>query len=140
MKKHGFTIAFLILVIVIVVLCIHGIREDNKFRKNPPKPTIVVEKINTTPHIFFKYHEKIMMPNESVIYSKYIHYDEVGENKWLIKYEYVYIFQDDTREKSKAAYWFNRIAYLESHPKDAVDKKLIFSDNLPDPKIFIIQK
>jgi len=140
MKKHSFAIIVISMMVILVTLCIIGIRNDINIKKNPPKPTIIVKTINATPRLFFKYHENIMMKNESVIYNKYIHYDEVGENKWIIKYKYVYILQGDTREEMRASNWFSRDGYLKSHPMDAVDKKLIFSNNLPDTKIFNIKE
>jgi len=105
----------------------------------PVKPTILVSKINgITPRIFFTYNEKIMPLNDSKIFSDYINSKLPGEenNKYIRHYGYVYIIQYETKSQREAAYAFSRKNYLKSHPNDAVDKKVIFSDQLPSQEIF----
>jgi len=115
-----------------------GLIMDYQRNQKPAKPTITVEEINMTPQNFFRQNEDIMMPFESSIYRSY---SEKENDKWRTKYKYVYIISYETPEQRSEAARFSRKSYLASHPKDAVDKKLIFSDQPADPKIFnIIQK
>lgn len=122
-------------------LAITGSITNYQKNQKPAKPTVMIEEINMAPREFFKCNEDIMMPFESTIYQKYkdVPKGEKG-NKWTEKRRYVYIIQYNSKKQRKAAAEFSRKSYLDAHQGDAVDKKLIFSDQQADPKIFNIQE
>jgi len=128
------TIAFLAGLVLFLLIAMSSMVE---YYKIPTKPTIVVKEIDMTPQNFFRQNDDIMMTFESAIYRSY---SEKENNKWRTKYKYVYIISYETPEQRSEAARFLRKSYLASHPKDAVDKKLIFSDQMPDLQIFNIQE
>ena len=93
------------------------------------RPTIAVWEINTAPAIFFTIHPEIMLPLESKIFELY---RTAGSKKWTTRYRYAYVFLKHNK-------WFSRVAYLKTHPADAVDREVIFSNQLPDPTLFLLQ-
>ena len=135
-EKKGL-ILFFVVAIVLGSMITTGAIIDYQRTKNPLRPSIVTEAINMSPSEFYK--ERNLLPLESTIFKKYrdVLRGEKG-NKWTEKYKYVYIFQLETSEQRKAAAEFSRENYLNSHQKDAVDKKYIFSDQKPDPKKFVV--
>jgi len=91
------------------------------------KQPIEVWEINTAPANFFDAHPEIMLPMESKIFEAY---RAKKNTKWTERYVYAYVFKKHNK-------WFSRTNYLDSHKTDAVDREVIFSNILPDPKIFI---
>ena len=91
------------------------------------RPSITITETNTTPENYLE-KTSIMLKPESVIYQAYKNNDS---KKWKTSYKYVYTIQEENK-------FFSRVKYLKYHKDDAVDRKLIFSNQLPDPQLFVI--
>jgi hypothetical protein len=92
------------------------------------RPSIEVWEINTAPAVFFEAHKEIMLPAESVIFKAY---QAKTNSKWTTRYRYAYVL----RKQNK---FFSKTEYLKFHPADAVDREVIFSNQMADPQLFII--
>jgi hypothetical protein len=93
------------------------------------RPTISVELISTTPQVYIEGHSAIMLPAESVLREAY----QLKKNaKWRTAYKYAYVITKPNR-------LFSKEMYLEFHPEDGVDYKIIFSNKEPDPQLFVIR-
>ena len=91
------------------------------------RPSITVTEINTSPENYFEKTRSILK-TESVIYQAYQYKDN---KKWKASYKYAYAIKEESK-------FFSRVKYLRFHNGDAVDRKVIFSNNLPDQQLFII--
>lgn len=96
------------------------------------KATVSVDEIhNITPEKYYgiKHLNKI----DSMLYKRYLY---EGDNKWKEKFKNVIKINKDIK-------WHQWGSYMDAHGKDGVDagiNKLIFSNDSPDQKFFIIQQ
>ncbi|HOF42669.1 MAG TPA: hypothetical protein PLF30_02610 [Candidatus Moranbacteria bacterium] len=105
-----------------------------KERCTDKRPLVSVEEINFTPEHYIRKGD-YMHINEDVWHSKiYQDFRNGISDKWVTEYKYVYKLKKNTVRN------FSRVAYRNAHPNDAVDKWVIFSNNLPDPKDFRIEQ
>jgi hypothetical protein len=118
------TIAFGIAVVLLLLVCLMWGYQHSAEKR----PTVRIHEINTTPEHYICTHPDVMLELESVIRQAYL---KDKNMKWKKPYKYVYVIQKSNR-------WFSRAVYLNFHPEDAVDTRLIFSNRLPDPQLFII--
>lgn len=95
------------------------------------RPIIHVQRVDCTPEYYISGGDT--MHQGYPTWSSKIHEDySLGKSaKWITKYAYVYKIIEDTR-------YFEREKYLASHLDDAIDKKLIFSNQPPSEKDFRI--
>jgi hypothetical protein len=120
--KTGLAISVVLLLLSLGALYYNNVGDN--------RPTIVLQKINTTPERYIGNHPSIMLPAESVLREAY----QLKKNvKWRTEYVYAYVITKPNR-------LFNKEKYLQFHPEDGVDYKIIFSNKEPDPQLFIVEQ
>lgn len=133
--NQSFHVGLAIIVTLLVCKVVWSVYENSVVTEN--KPDVTVHEINMSPENFFQIHKEIMPKSESQIFK---YYSEGINKKWTTEYKYVYVILYETPIQTESAEKFSRNAYLDSHPGDAVDTKLIFSNQPADPKFFNIQE
>lgn len=112
---------FLATLVVITVILL-SINENKKLA------IIQWQEINMSPMNYSERFPETLDPTDSVIGKAY---EKKESKKWRKQYKYAFVI--------KKANWLNRVNYLSQHQSDAVDSKVIFSDNAPDKNVFEIQ-
>jgi hypothetical protein len=118
MKSAYFFLATLV-VITVVLLSVN---------ENKKRAIIGWQEIHMSPQEYSERFPNVLDSTESVIKKAYAQKDN---KKWKTQYAYAYVI--------KKANWFNHVNYLTQHQPDAVDKRVIFSNEKPDPEVFEIQ-
>lgn len=97
------------------------------------RPLISVEEINCSPEHYIRKGD-YMHDNEDVRHSKiYQDFRQGKSDKWVTEYKFVYKIDKNTTR------YFKRVTYRDAHPDSAVDKWVIFSNELPDTDDFRMQ-
>jgi hypothetical protein len=124
--KNSASSSLMVIISLVSIVAVTALYFNNVTDK---RPTISVELINATPQVYIEGHPAVMLPAESVLREAY----QLKKNvKWRTAYKYAYVITKPNR-------LFSKEMYLEFHPEDGVDYKIIFSNRLPDPQLFIIQ-